>query len=444
MPRRSSRPSSRARQVAPASRGRTSRRAAGGRRSSAAARPRRGASAASVSSASRRRSSSGGIAAVTSAPVSQRSGGRAVTGRGQSGRPHGAALRRTRCALPAAPRGHRPEPGEPEARARRDRAVRRASPTSRRIRAAPRPSGTSPTTSGATPTSGRPAPRPGRRRARRPAARASRVRTIVLIARCSGRTPSRTSSRRSRATRRTCTRPRRPPGGRRRSPPTSASTPRSGSASTRTGNGRGADGRGAVDRDRGSPVGDAGARARGGIAGARALAPGRPLRDAAGGHLRRLGRPRLQPRARDGRRRRLGPGSEFILLAGIAGLLAGRLLDGRGRVHLDAVPARAVRAPDRPRARRARGDARGGAGGARRDLPVEGLLAERGGRDRRADVPRPASTALDTLVREELGLDPDELGSPWGAAFGSFVAFAVGAVIPVIPYLCSSGTAAFV
>jgi VIT1/CCC1 family predicted Fe2+/Mn2+ transporter len=51
--------------------------------------------------------------------------------------------------------------------------------------------------------------------------------------------------------------------------------------------------------------------------------------------------------------------------------------------------------------------------------------------------------ALDTLVREELGLDPNELGSPWGAAGGSFVAFGVGALIPVIPYLLSSGSAAF-
>jgi vacuolar iron transporter family protein len=52
--------------------------------------------------------------------------------------------------------------------------------------------------------------------------------------------------------------------------------------------------------------------------------------------------------------------------------------------------------------------------------------------------------ALDTLVREELGLDPDELGSPWGAAIGSFVAFGIGAVIPVIPYLIASGSTAFV
>jgi vacuolar iron transporter family protein len=51
--------------------------------------------------------------------------------------------------------------------------------------------------------------------------------------------------------------------------------------------------------------------------------------------------------------------------------------------------------------------------------------------------------ALDTLVREELGLDPDELGSPWGAATGSFLAFSVGAAIPVIPYVFLGGSAAF-
>jgi VIT1/CCC1 family predicted Fe2+/Mn2+ transporter len=43
-------------------------------------------------------------------------------------------------------------------------------------------------------------------------------------------------------------------------------------------------------------------------------------------------------------------------------------------------------------------------------------------------------TALDTLVREELGLDPSQLGSPWGASSGSFVAFALGAIVPVVPY----------
>ncbi|MFI5226629.1 MAG: VIT1/CCC1 transporter family protein [Candidatus Limnocylindrales bacterium] len=52
-------------------------------------------------------------------------------------------------------------------------------------------------------------------------------------------------------------------------------------------------------------------------------------------------------------------------------------------------------------------------------------------------------TALDTLIREELGLDPDQLGSPIGAATGSFLAFAGGAVVPVIPYLFGGGDLAF-
>jgi VIT1/CCC1 family predicted Fe2+/Mn2+ transporter len=46
--------------------------------------------------------------------------------------------------------------------------------------------------------------------------------------------------------------------------------------------------------------------------------------------------------------------------------------------------------------------------------------------------------ALDTLVREELGLDPAALGSPWGAAVASFFAFATGAVVPLVPFLLGS------
>ena len=52
--------------------------------------------------------------------------------------------------------------------------------------------------------------------------------------------------------------------------------------------------------------------------------------------------------------------------------------------------------------------------------------------------------ALDTMVREELGLDPDDLGSPWGAAGSSFVAFSLGAVLVVLPYVFTGGTVAFV
>ena len=52
-------------------------------------------------------------------------------------------------------------------------------------------------------------------------------------------------------------------------------------------------------------------------------------------------------------------------------------------------------------------------------------------------------TALDTLAREELGLDPDELGSAWKAAIASFIAFAIGASVVVIPYALFSGVTAF-
>jgi VIT1/CCC1 family predicted Fe2+/Mn2+ transporter len=52
--------------------------------------------------------------------------------------------------------------------------------------------------------------------------------------------------------------------------------------------------------------------------------------------------------------------------------------------------------------------------------------------------------ALDTLVREELGLDPQQLGSPWGAATGSFLAFALGAIVPVLPYVFLRESSAFV
>ena len=52
--------------------------------------------------------------------------------------------------------------------------------------------------------------------------------------------------------------------------------------------------------------------------------------------------------------------------------------------------------------------------------------------------------ALETHAREELGIDPDELGSPWRAAFSSFVAFTLGAVVPLVPWLVSRGTGAVV
>ena len=54
-------------------------------------------------------------------------------------------------------------------------------------------------------------------------------------------------------------------------------------------------------------------------------------------------------------------------------------------------------------------------------------------------------TALDTLVREELGIDPEELGgSAWAAGSTSFLLFAVGAIFPVAPYFVLAGVPAII
>jgi VIT1/CCC1 family predicted Fe2+/Mn2+ transporter len=59
-------------------------------------------------------------------------------------------------------------------------------------------------------------------------------------------------------------------------------------------------------------------------------------------------------------------------------------------------------------------------------------------------VHRDPDVALETHAREELGLDPGQLGSPWGAAISSFVTFALGASVPLLPFVFGSGDAAVV
>jgi VIT1/CCC1 family predicted Fe2+/Mn2+ transporter len=62
-----------------------------------------------------------------------------------------------------------------------------------------------------------------------------------------------------------------------------------------------------------------------------------------------------------------------------------------------------------------------------------------------AEVMRDKESALDTLVREELGIDPAEMGgNPWSAAGFSFALFTAGAIFPVLPFLLTKGTSAIV
>lgn len=132
----------------------------------------------------------------------------------------------------------------------------------------------------------------------------------------------------------------------------------------------------------------------------------------------------------------------FILLAGIAGLLAGSFSMAAGeyismqsqrelyerQIALERAEMEAM--PDEEQAELAA------------IYRSKGFTEEEANRVA-ARLFRDPKAALDTLIREELGLDPDQLGSPWGAAFGSLVAFAAGAAVPVLPYLVTSGAAAF-
>lgn len=74
---------------------------------------------------------------------------------------------------------------------------------------------------------------------------------------------------------------------------------------------------------------------------------------------------------------------------------------------------------------------------------AKGLGAEQAQKLARKMISNP-ETGLDTLAREELGLDPQSLGSPWAAAGSSFAAFVGGAMIPLVPHFVTGGAAATV
>jgi len=71
----------------------------------------------------------------------------------------------------------------------------------------------------------------------------------------------------------------------------------------------------------------------------------------------------------------------------------------------------------------------------------KGLSTEQASRTA-AEIMKNPETAADTLVREELGLDPTDLGSPMKAALSSLAMFSIGAFVPLVPFLATSGTPA--
>jgi VIT1/CCC1 family predicted Fe2+/Mn2+ transporter len=137
-----------------------------------------------------------------------------------------------------------------------------------------------------------------------------------------------------------------------------------------------------------------------------------------------------------------GAGADMILLSGIAGLLAGAFSMAAG----EYVSMRSQREFHEYQIALEREELDQYPGEEAAELALiyqaKGIEAEEAGRMARALIADP-DRALDTLAREELGLNPDELGSPWGAAISSFIAFAIGASLPVLPYFLLSGNHAF-
>ncbi len=137
------------------------------------------------------------------------------------------------------------------------------------------------------------------------------------------------------------------------------------------------------------------------------------------------------------------PDTRFILLSGIAGLLAGAASMAAGeyisvqsqrevlqrQIALERAELEAI--PEEEKAELVA-------------IYVSKGIPEVDARHIADTVFEDPETALETMVREELGLDPKQLGSPWSAAGGSFMAFCLGAIVPVIPYLFGGGTAVFV
>lgn len=134
--------------------------------------------------------------------------------------------------------------------------------------------------------------------------------------------------------------------------------------------------------------------------------------------------------------------SEYILLAGVAGLLAGSFSMAAG----EYVSVRAQRELFEQQIAMEKQELEMSPKEEEEELALiyqaKGIPEADAHLMARRIVENPR-TAIDTLAREELGLDPSQLGSPWAAAGSSFVAFILGAIVPVLPYLFTAGTTAW-
>ncbi len=129
---------------------------------------------------------------------------------------------------------------------------------------------------------------------------------------------------------------------------------------------------------------------------------------------------------------------EYVRLAGIAGLLAGAFSMAAGEyISMKAQTELLEFELEKERIELAR----------RPDYETQELSAiyQERGIDREvadrmsSEVMKDPEVALEVHAREEMGVDPNDLGSPVGAMVWSFIAFVVGAFVPIVPWFFSAG-----
>ena len=136
-------------------------------------------------------------------------------------------------------------------------------------------------------------------------------------------------------------------------------------------------------------------------------------------------------------------GQELVRIAGLAGLVAGAVSMAAGEyVSMQAQRELLERELEMERREHARNP----------EHEVEELAEIYESRGIDPDVAREMATnimedpekALEVHAREEMGIDPNELGNPVFAATSSFIAFAIGAVFPLLPWFFTGGNGAIV
>jgi VIT1/CCC1 family predicted Fe2+/Mn2+ transporter len=134
-------------------------------------------------------------------------------------------------------------------------------------------------------------------------------------------------------------------------------------------------------------------------------------------------------------------GAGVVRLAGLAGLVGGAFSMASGEYGSMKAQAELLEAElemERVEIRRRPENERRELAAIYRSRGIEAGVAD----ELATQMHRDPDLALETHAREELGIDPNELGSPVKAAASSFAAFALGALVPLTPWFVGSGDAA--